>query len=221
MRNWIVFIIIAALILISFLIWGEDMAAFFNERNTIDRLSNYGAWAWLAGIALLIADLFLPLPATIIMSALGYLYGPLWGGLLAALGNFLSGMVAYWLCRAIGDPAVKWLLGEKDFQKGKQLYDQRGGWIVAVSRWLPILPETIACMAGLNRMNFRKFTLAVLSGALPLGFVFAYIGYSGLTHPVEAVVISAVLPALLWGAAQFFLRKFLSGKQAVNILKKS
>ena len=210
MRNWIVFFIIATLIVLSFLIWGEGFSSFFSQENTIDRLTQFGRWAWLVGIGLLIADLFLPLPATIIMSALGYLYGPLWGGFFAVIGNLLSGLVAYYLCRLIGDPAVKWLLGEKDFHKGQKLYNQKGGWIVAVSRWLPIFPETIACMAGLNRMNGFKFFLAVLSGAIPLGFVFAYIGYYGDTHPAIAITLSAVLPAILWSIAQYALRKNLN-----------
>jgi len=186
------------MVVIPFLLWGDWFTALFSETNAVMELKRYGQWAWLFGIILLIGDLFLPLPGTIIMSALGFIYGPILGGAIASLGSFLSGLLAYGLCRAMGLKAALFLLGKKDFQKGQQLFTKNGGWIVAISRWLPIFPEVIACLAGLNRMPFLKYSIALLCGTLPLGFVFAYIGYAGEAHPFLAVGISALLPVLLW-----------------------
>lgn len=207
MRNWIVFGFLLLLIIIPFLIWGEWFTSIFSGEGAIQRLEAVGPWAWGLGIILLVGDLFLPLPATIIMSALGYLYGPLVGGLLASLGSFLSGLLAYGLSSSLGERGALFILGDKDFQKGQRLFSQKGGWIVAISRWLPVLPEAIACMAGLNKMNFRKFVIALLCGSIPLGFVFAYVGYTGEDNPYLAIVISAILPLVLWIVAERWLRK--------------
>lgn len=206
MRNWWVVLFLAILIIASFLIWGEWFANIFTEEGVNHVLNNYGQWAWLFGIGLLIGDLFLPLPATILMSGLGFIYGPILGGLLATLGNFLSGLLAYGICRSLGREGAVRILGEKDLAKGEKVFNTNGGWIVAISRWLPIIPEIVSCMAGLNQMRFRFFAVALLCGSLPLGFTFAYIGYYGVTHPAMAVVISAGLPFILWLIAQYFLR---------------
>ena len=200
-------LLLAVLIILSFLLWGEWFTEIFGQENAIQHLSSYGSWAWAFGMLLLIADLFLPLPGTIIMSALGYIYGPFFGGLLASLGNVLSGMLAYWLCRSIGRKGARWILGEKDLLKGEALFQKQGGWIVAISRWLPIIPELVACMAGLNQMRAGTFFTALICGSIPLGFVFAYIGYEGIDNPTLAIILSAVLPAILWLIAQQFLRK--------------
>ncbi|MEZ5038825.1 MAG: VTT domain-containing protein [Saprospiraceae bacterium] len=209
MRTWMVYVFLATIVIIPFLIWGDWFMGMFSEEGAVSRIEAFGNWAWLAGLLLLIADLFLPLPGTIIMSALGYLYGPIWGGLLAVLGGFLSGILAYGLCRMMGKKAALWILGEKGLEKGEQVYNKNGGWIVAISRWLPVLPEVIACMAGLNQMKSRPFIIGLLCGSIPLGFTFAYIGYAGLEHPYWAMVISAGLPPVLWLMARYFLKNLI------------
>lgn len=211
MRNWLVFGILAVMVIVPFLIWGDWFTQLFTEEGSLEILRNYGAWAWAIAILLLIGDLFLPMPATVIMSALGYLYGPLWGGLLSVLGSFLSGILAFALCRSLGRKGALWILGEKDLQKGEQLFSRNGGWIVTISRWLPVLPEIVSCMAGLNQMKWRNFALALACGSLPLGFVFAYIGYTGLEHPYFAIIVSAGLPIILWPLAQYLLRRTARG----------
>lgn len=207
MRIWLVAGVLFLLVVVPFLIWGDWFSAMFSEANAVQVIKEYGQWAWLFGVVLLIADLVLPLPGTIIMSALGFIYGPLLGGVLASIGSFLSGLLAYVLCRGLGIKAALFLLGEKDLAKGQNLFRNNGGWIVAISRWLPIFPEVIACLAGLNRMPLFKYVVALLCGALPLGFVFAYVGHTGETAPYFAVALSAILPLFLWGISGWFLRR--------------
>ena len=206
MRNLIVFAILFLFVVISFLLWGDWFMQFFSGGEAINVLMKYGRWAWAVGILLLISDLFLPLPATLVMSALGYVYGPLVGGVLSAVGGFLSGMLAFGICKGLGLKGAKFILGEKDLDRGRKIFSTNGGWVVAISRWLPVLPEVISCMAGLNRMETHKFAIALLCGSLPLGFVFAYIGYSGKDSPYMATIVSAVLPLALWVLAQWVLR---------------
>jgi hypothetical protein len=47
-------------------------------------MESYGSWAWAAGIALLVSDIVLPVPSTVVMSALGWMYGWWIGGLICA-----------------------------------------------------------------------------------------------------------------------------------------
>ena len=214
MRLLLLFLALVALVLIPFFIWEDFLNAVFTPEGSIDWLRQYGAWGWAAGRGLLIADLFLPIPGTLIISALGYIYGPWLGGLLASLGSFLSGELAYGLCRLTGRKGALRILGEKDLARGEKLFARTGGWIVALSRWLPVFPEVVACMAGLTHMPARTFHFALACGSLPLGFAFAAVGHMGVEYPALALIVSAVAPPILWLAVRpAFLKKARSNDE--------
>jgi uncharacterized membrane protein YdjX (TVP38/TMEM64 family) len=198
MRLLYLFLALAALVLISFFIWGDSLMEFFSQQGTINWLKEYGSWAWVVAIGLLMADLLLPLPATLIMAALGYIYGPVAGGLIGGLGSFMSGALGYWMCRLLGEKPAIVLLGKRDYERGQKLSGNIGGWVVVMSRWLPVFPEVIACMAGLTRMPARYFHAALLCGSLPMAFVYAFVGYAGAEHPGLSIGLSAGVPPLIW-----------------------
>lgn len=203
---------LAILFLIPFLIWGEHFEQWFTGDAAVQWVRSWGPWGWLAVITLLCADLVLPLPATGVMSAAGFLYGTLVGGTVSALGSFLSGMLAYGLCRAFGRGIAEKLAGKDDLVRSDTLFRRRGAWIVALSRWLPLLPEVIACLAGLTRMPLRTFTIALACGSVPLGFVYAAIGAAGQSCPGLALGLSVVVPAILYAAMQPLIRNVKSAK---------
>ena len=72
---------------------------------------------------------------------------------------------------------------------------------------MPVLPEAIACLAGLVKMNLRTFLIALICGSLPVGFAFAAIGALGKSSPALAMILSALLPILLWFGAQRWMKK--------------
>ena len=207
MRLFALFLGLAVLFLVPFLIWGSAWEAAFSLEGAAAWLQGFETWGWLAGLTLMAADLFLPIPGTVVISALGLVYGPVWGGLIGAAGAFLAGSMAYWLCRQLGQKAARFLLGERDFERGEQFFGRVGGLVVAFSRWLPLLPEVIACMAGLVRMPAATFHLALACGALPLGLAFGYIGSMGIERPMLTLVLSAVAPVFLWLGTQMILRR--------------
>jgi uncharacterized membrane protein YdjX (TVP38/TMEM64 family) len=206
MRLLAIFLGLAVLVLIPFALWGEGFERVFSQAGAAAWLARYGAFAWAAGILLLMLDLVLPVPATAVMAALGYLYGPLLGGLIGAAGAILSGALGYGLCRLLGRPVALRLLGPTELARGERLFARVGGWLVALSRWLPVFPEVIACMAGLTRMPAPRFFAALACGSLPLGLTFAAIGAAGVEHPALALLLSALLPPLLWLPVQLWLR---------------
>jgi len=198
MRLLLVFLGLAAMVLITFFIWGDTLMLSFNQEGTIAWLNQYGPWAGFAAILLLMADLILPLPATLIMSALGFIYGPILGGIISVMGSFMAGSAGYWICRSLGEKAAIRILGVKDYERGKKLSGKVGGWVVVLSRWLPVFPEVVACMAGLTRMKAGYFHLALLCGSLPMGFTYAFVGAAGLEHPGWAIALSFGLPPFIW-----------------------
>lgn len=202
---WIAFGL-AVLLLIPFLIWGDQFERWFTGAAAVQWVESWETWGWAAVLLLLSADLVLPLPATGVMSAAGYLYGTFVGGTISAVGSFLSGMLAYGLSRAFGHGLAERLAGKDDLVRGEKLFRHRGAWIVALSRWLPLLPEVIACLAGVTRMPLRTFAVALACGSIPMGYVYAAIGAAGQSNPALAISLSIIVPAILYAAVQPFIR---------------
>lgn len=198
MRLLLWFCLLALLFLVSWMIWGGGWEARFSLEGSVTFLQSSGPWAWAAGVGLLVSDIVMPIPGTVVMSALGYIYGPLAGGLLAAAGSMAAGLTGYGIGRCFGERVARRLLGDLDFEKGRLLFARGGGWMVALSRALPILPEVIACTAGLVRMPLRRFVVSLACGSLPIGFLFAAIGAAGREAPAWALVFSLMVPAVLW-----------------------
>lgn len=197
--TWI-FVALAILVALPFFIWGDSVEAALHQDRLVAWFQSWRGLAWLVAIALLVSDLLLPIPNTMVIAALGVIYGPLVGGLVATAGGVLSGLLGYWLCRRFGRPVALRLASAEDLAAGELLFARQGGLIVAASRWLPVLPEVIACMAGLARMRFATFLLALVCGSAPLGFVVAWLGYAGSDNPVLTLILCALLPIPLWFA---------------------
>lgn len=206
MRLVWLFVGMAAVFLGIWMIWGGSWDERFTLQGTIAWIEGSGSWAWAAGIVLLVADLILPMPGTIVMAALGYVYGPWVGGSLAFVGQMLASMAGYGVGRMGSEKLVRRGLGDRDFERGRRFFGEGGGWMVAFSRALPILPEVVSCMAGISRMPFGKFLIASACGNLPMAFVFAFIGASGKDAPWWAVAASLVIPGILWLVAAHWKR---------------
>ena len=188
------------------LIWGEAFERSFSLVGTLTWLREFGPWAAAAGVGLLVADIALPIPSTIVMSALGATYGFWVGSLLSILGSMLAGLTAYGLARWAGRPAAIWIAGEDGLVRTEELFARGGAWLVLTSRWLPILPEAVACLAGLARMPFRTFFWALMVGSVPLGLTFAWIGTLTEDREGLALALSAGLPIGAWLLSQRWRR---------------
>ncbi len=197
-RLWFVIALLAASIILPFLIWGGTFETLLSTDSLRAMLVRNQRFAWLIGIVLLIADLFLPIPSTLVMSALGWLYGPLQGGLLSSLGLLLSAQLAFQLSRRLGRPLAVRIAGEQSLNEAAEWFRKTGGACIAISRCLPVLNEAIACFAGLSCYPPRDFWIASLLGAVPAGFAFASIGHLGRGDSTTATALSVLVPVLLW-----------------------
>lgn len=208
MRLLLWFVGLMALILLVWAVWGGGFEARFDLEHSAETLRGAGPLGWLVAWALLVADVILPVPGTVVMSAAGWVYGALAGGVVAASGSFLAGLAGYGLGRLFGERGARFLLGERDLLRARKWFSSGGGWLVCLSRALPLLPEAVACTAGLVRMPFRRFCFALACGSVPMGFVFAAIGASGHDRPGLAIGLSLLLPVALWGGARLLSRRF-------------
>lgn len=199
-RFWLVPVVFAVFVIGPFLVWGDKLSALFTGQGAIEVLGAQDSFAWIIGIGLLVADIFLPIPTTAIIAALGIYYGPVIGTLVSLTGSVAAALVGYGIGRILGRPAAQQFIGDA-IETGESVFARYGGWIVAASRWMPVLPEVISCVAGVSRMPLALFLGAVICGALPLCMTFAVVGHLGAEEPGWTLALSALAPIALWFVA--------------------
>lgn len=203
----LIFFALTALILITFAFFGDHFAFLFSGERGREFFEQAAHWAGPLGVLLLVSDLFLPIPTTIVIGAMGAVMGigpaALWGW----LGLVLAGFAGYGLARLGGTRWADKLATPEEQLRYQQLFDTWGGLAVVISRMLPILPEVLSVLAGLYGMRFKNFAVAVTLGSIPPAVVFAWIGRQSKAHPGPALGSLVLLTSLLWLLYQHLNRK--------------
>lgn len=176
-------------------------------NDAVLTLRTYGSWAWAVGIALIWADLVLPIPQTAVVAALGIIYGTWLGGLLGTFALITGGLLGYGLMRTAARRLAQRLVRPQSVRRMESLFDRGGAWAIVLTRSLPFsVPEAMNFLAGLAGMPIKKYTAALTLGSVPTAFVFAAIGAGWADQPVLALALSYVLPILLLPIALYLIR---------------
>lgn len=189
-------LLILLVLAVPIMLFGDRFEMMFDGERALAFVRAQGPWGGVVGIGMIMADLFIPLPAPAIMAALGMIYGWMVGGLLASIGSFAAAALGYLLCRLIGPRAAGWVAGPEQVERLSGFFTRYGLWAIALSRWMPAVPEVLACLAGLTRMPVGRFALGNLIGSGAVGFAYAYVGASGVDDPSGALAIAFLFPYL-------------------------
>jgi uncharacterized membrane protein YdjX (TVP38/TMEM64 family) len=175
------------------------------EPASLLRANVLGAFA---GLALLIVEVVLPVPSSLVMMALGALFGIFAGACLSLLGSVGAALVGYGLGRWAGPSLLRWACSDAERARADQLIARWGMLAVAASRPVPLVAETIMVAAGASRLGIGRTLLAALLGALPASVIFATAGAIGLDTPSGFLVFGAAvgMSCLLWFLGRGFHR---------------
>lgn len=209
-------IIIVAILVVFFTVLflaGESLGI-LDEEYIEEKISSLGSnltgkiLVSLAVIFLLIIDILLPVPSSIVMTLSGKFLGFILGGTIAFLGAMLAAWIGFFACRIGGKKIFIRLIGEKDISRVRVWFEKYGIFAIILSRPIPMLTEILSCLAGLSQVSPLTFTLAAILGTLPICFVYSYFGHvSSILNPWPAVWIALVIPALGWGIVRLINRK--------------
>jgi uncharacterized membrane protein YdjX (TVP38/TMEM64 family) len=196
-RLALILVALAAAIILPFLLWGEDI-----ERLAPDLLSGADTRLLIAGIgvALLVTDLVLPIPSSIVSVTLCLLLGPLLGALAVALGMLGGFLCGYLLGRLLPRAALRrWVGAELWDAVSRRAADSGALWIMA-SRPVPVLAEATAVIAGSLGVPFPTALAAALASSLGVAACYGVAAAAGLSVGGFwlAFAASMLLSALLW-----------------------
>jgi uncharacterized membrane protein YdjX (TVP38/TMEM64 family) len=131
--------------------------------------------AALVGVALLAADIFLPVPSSVIMVANGSLFGLVGGSLLSIVGGLGAALIGYWMGQK-GKGLLKRWFRPQDFEVGDRFFARWGISSVIVSRPVPLIAETISVAAGAGNLGWKKMLWGSLLGTVPTAVAYAWAG---------------------------------------------
>ena len=159
------------------------------------------------------------------------------GGMFAATGSFNVLILAFllWLAAFLGDNSNYWIgfyfgqkivnnpklpLNQGHVDKTQEFYKKHGGKTVFLARFMPIIRTFAPFVAGIGKMDYRKFLTYSISGGLTWVFGFVFAGFffgnipvirNNFSLVVMGIIVISVLPAF-FELAKGIMRKFRSAK---------
>jgi len=197
--RWLLLVVgVLALFLAGFLVAGAFSVPPLDDPASW--LSGGGVLAGVGGVALLVADVVLPVPSSLVMVVHGALFGVVLGTALSLLGGVGSALAGYGLGRVGGPPLLRSVCSEAERDHAGLLVRRWGLLAVTATRPVPLLAETVAVVAGASRLGLVRTTVAAAAGSLPGALLYSVAGSSDGGAPSGLVVFAIVIAiaASLW-----------------------
>jgi uncharacterized membrane protein YdjX (TVP38/TMEM64 family) len=157
-------------------------------------LGRGGVVAAAVGVGLLVADVFLPVPSSLVMVTHGALFGIWAGTALSVAGSVGAAALGFALGRR-GSGLLARLVTPAAKGRADALLARYGALAVVVSRPLPLVAETVAILAGASPMPWGRLLLSSAVGALPPSLLYALAGATSRA-PAGAAAMSALVLAV-------------------------
>ena len=145
-------------------------------------LQTHGEAAGALGVTLLVLDVVLPTPSSLIMVAHGALFGVWLGGLLSLLGAVGATLTGFAIGR-LGEEAIQRIVTPSEHERAALLFERWGTLAIVVTRPVPLLAETVAILAGASSLSWLRILLASIIGSLPAAFLYALAGATAAYSP--------------------------------------
>ncbi len=151
-----------------------------------------GVFAASVGVGLLIADVLLPVPSSVVMVAHGALFGIVGGTLLSLTGSTGAALFGFAIGRR-GGSLLERLVRPAERARADRMLTRWGGLAVVVSRPIPLLAETVAIIAGTSRFGWGRMTVAALAGSFPPALLYALTGATVANLKSTSLMFGVVL----------------------------
>ena len=101
--------------------------------------------------------------------------------ILISIAGILGNSAGYWFGRKIGPAMFSWkdrfLFKQRYLMQAQEFYDKHGGGAIIVARFLPIIRTFAPIVAGIVRMDKKKFVFFNMIGCLAWVFSMLFAGH--------------------------------------------
>jgi uncharacterized membrane protein YdjX (TVP38/TMEM64 family) len=163
-------------------------------------LSGHDTSAAAIGLALLVVDVALPVPSSVVMVANGALFGPVVGTALSMAGSLGAALLGLAVGRR-STVLLQRLVPADERRRASELLDRYGVLAVMATRPVPLLAETTVLLAGASGLGVRRTAAAAALGSLPAALLYALAGDLGtsLASPLAIAAGVLVVTGVTWG----------------------
>jgi uncharacterized membrane protein YdjX (TVP38/TMEM64 family) len=181
----------------------ESLKAWFTIEHIMSLIQEYRALGPIPGILLIIVEAFLPfLPLFIFVMANANAFGLWLGFMYSWLGACIGAMLVFFLIRKYGQKRLlSFLPNHPKVRKLMDWVERHGFGPLFLLICFPFTPSAVVnIVAGLSRITFAQYMLAVCIGKMVMIFTISFIGYdlhSLITKPLRTVIVLLVI-FLLW-----------------------
>ena len=203
MRRTIALIAIVAGVVIGSKLLVENVLGISFEPWARSWMTDAGASAAVVVIGLLAADIFIPVPSSVVMVLSGAAFGVWWGALLAFVGSISGEWLGFELARRYGTRlSMRFIGDETERRRLNDALVTHGAAAIAVTRALPVVMETMSIVAGLSPMRRSTFLIASTIGTAPIVVVYAYAGAksreTGSLVPAIVILLAVAAAGWIW-----------------------
>ena len=166
-------------------------------------LNSYEKLGPLPGVILPFIEAFLPfLPLVVFVMTNAAAYGLLEGFLLSWVGASAGAMAVFVIIRRLGEKRFfKWIRRNKQVKRVTSWLERHGFGPLFLLMCFPFSPSAIInIVAGLSKISFQQFLLAVLLGKAVMIFSISFIGDSIMSfaqNPVRTIAVGIGI-VLFW-----------------------
>jgi uncharacterized membrane protein YdjX (TVP38/TMEM64 family) len=185
--------VISAVVIITIFYFFKDLETSITEL--LIHCSNNTYTFTFISFSVLLVDIILPIPSSIVMYLNGYILGTLTGSLVSLASLSIGALIGYYIGKL-----SSYGLRAKEDQHTKEIISKYGVLAIIITRGIPVISESICFVYGYHKMPIKHYFLFNLIGYTPLCLLYAYFGKVGYDKNTFLLSFgfSLLMAALLW-----------------------
>lgn len=150
------------------------------DEERIERwVSTFGVFGPIVIIAGMVLQMFLfVIPNVLLMMIAIVSYGPLWGGVISFCGVFAASSLGYYIGTKLSRVTLQKFVSNSNQRKISEYIHDYGVGAIMITRMCSFSNDALSFVAGMLKMDYKKYIMSTLIGILPLIVTLAIFGLS-------------------------------------------
>ncbi len=201
--------LVLAFVLVPWVMWGTSIEVWVTRTIVHHEPLPYMP---LCVIGLLAADVFLPIPSSVVAVAAGVFLGFTGGVITVFVGLMFGCLLGYAFGFKWGPPTARRIVGAQQWDRASQWAQRFGVGLVLLSRPVPVLAEACTLYAGACRVPMVRYLVACSVGNAVVAAAYAGVGrFSAESGDLElALMAGFLLPGVAMLVVRLLMRKKVS-----------